>query len=264
MNERGQILYPMAFIMLALLGFGVLLVNLSRLVYWSLRMDSAANAAALSAARVTAEGLNRIATLNNAMNLFFVPLVKIGNLAAMETTRRGGYEGVRVLQRNAARGYRGLPYAAGYEVARLNGATGSAPLRKIALRLAGKKLHVGFYTLVVGVPLPAPPWGKTYDEGYWARLWSPDSRRAQPDHRVAWRVWRDDLRPIAGGWLGLRPASLSASAGARVWLDVSADSRLQNGGFPREKENILGNIGFQSFYPQFNARLIPLGEAMKR
>ena len=263
MNKRGQILYPMAFVLLALLGFGVLLVNLSRLVYWRLRMDTAADAATLSAARILAEGLNRMGTLNNSLNLFFVPLTKIENVAAMEVSFRGGYEAARAAARGAERGYRALPYSAGYEVARLNGATGSVPLRKMSLRLAGKKLHVGFYKMIGPIPVPCPPFGKTYEPGYWTRRWGPDHRRAQPDHRVAWRVWRDDLKPVAAGWLGLRPAKVSASAGARVWLDVAMWAHLQNGGFPREKENILGNIGFQSFYPQFNARLVTLREALR-
>lgn len=263
-SRKGQILYPLAFAMLALMAFGVLLVNMVRLAYWRVRMDTAAEAAALASGRVLAVGLNRMSVLNTAMNAFFLPLTKIENVAAMEVSFRGGYEGVRAAARGVAQGYRGLPYAAGYEVARLNGAKDSLPLRRIPLRLAGMKLHVGFYKLVLGVPAPWPPFGKTYRDGWWAREWAPDARRAQPDHRVAWRVWREDLTPIAGRWLGLRPARVAGSAGARVWLDVNAGIPLQNGGFPRVKEDILGNLGFQGFYPQFNARLIPLKEALTR
>jgi len=86
-----------------------------------------------------------------------------------------------------------------------------------------------------------PVGGDLFEDLYFVREWRQDARKAQPDHTTTWLVSR---------------GKITAKASARVYLDVKEDEPLQNGGFPRLDEDWMGNIEIQSFYPQFNAKLI--------
>src|SRR5262249_11554443 len=95
----------------------------------------------------------------------------------------------------------------------------------------------------VGIPLSHPPYFyyRYFSDAYVARSWSPSKLHAQPPHKTTWLVSRNGIRAIAS---------------ARVWLDILPDTFLNNGGFPRTHETWLRNLLIQSFYPQFNARLL--------
>jgi hypothetical protein len=64
-------------------------------------------------------------------------------------------------------------------------------------------------------------------------------------------------------WAVYRNSQYDA-ASARLWLDVTNDAPLVNGGFPRVDDTVLGGLGIQCFYPQFNARLMTRSQGRGR
>jgi hypothetical protein len=236
-NRNGQV---------ALLGLGFLfaltLLTLGFMRWasrslWQMRLSMAADASALSSARAQAQVLNTIATTQDSLNAFFykaqVPLINREAAVVLEPYWPAA-KAVLMTLALQDRGFNGFSAASGILTARENGFL-AVPTLPIGHHLAKKSLPVF-------VVAPHPPFVIQHRESltYFARNWSPNFVKAQPDHRARWQV---------SGHGG------SASATARVWLDVPTGSLLHNGGFPRVQESLLRSFLIQSFYPQFNARL---------
>lgn len=243
MNDRGQILLP------GLAWFFGLSAALALLVGWGERtlrqerMETAAMAAALSAARAQAYLLNQRAAHNLAVNAFVKGRYK--GFGAMDAGSVGPFETwlrLEAVRRDAQNiqsywnGLKGYPAAVGHQAAKQNGAGESLCRSNLDIRLQLKDLKVFVF-------LPGPPYVvlKKFFNVYFTRRWGYDQRKIQPPHQVVWSV--------SGG-------RAQATSAARVYLDVKKGEPLQNGGFPRERgESVAGDLAVQSFYPQFNARL---------
>ncbi len=241
-RETGQLLLPMAGLLLVFGMFLVGYVRWCRAIYWRTRMELVADATALSAARAQAEMLNRIGFANGMLNVY------IQQFRAPYLGHRVGvihgddfpsFKGETEELANRVKGFKSYPPSVGRVVARANGAEGLIPYFPFPMEshLAAQTVHLLLY-------FPHPPWigFKTVENAFYARTWSPHFRKAQPPHRTTWLVRRNGFQ---------------AMASARLWLDVPTSSIFHNGGFPREKESLLGGIGIQCQYPQFNARLAP-------
>ncbi len=203
-------------------------------------MDTTADLVALSGAREKARQLNALGTYQWLLNT----LVVRGKGKALTTIdKKAAFDGLNILLRWEENQFGIRVRAVNQLIAHLNGSNLPVVPDKLALnedpfssRLRGQRL-----TVVYIVP-DAPPIQQTYPKGFFARLWSPNRTKAQPDHESAWVVCRSDI---------------CGRGRAELWLDVEADSFLNNGGFPPERTSLWRSIGFQSFYPQFNARLLP-------
>jgi hypothetical protein len=235
-NARGQILLPGLGVYLLLLAFFFCLVLMGWRILLQMRLETTAQAAALSAARAMALELNDCARHNLDANAL---VTRTGDAAVTDEIRFLPFElwywayEARSLANGAGSLFGGLnsfPARVGNEVAQENGAQGKShwpqPWRT---QLSSQDLDV----VVVG----DPPFTEEFSSVYFTRDW----QSAQPPHQVTWLVSKDGLK---------------ASATARVYLDVNKEAN-QNGGFPRtggeEPEDL---IGIQSFWPQFNARLV--------
>jgi hypothetical protein len=239
-SRRGQILLPGLALYLGLLILFFGLVKLGRVTLTQQRMEMAAQAAALSAARAQAQMLNKCSAHNLAVNTF-VNLSYHG-LGAMQSGVRDPFwlwlkeETYQKRANSILNGFKGYCAAVGKTVARLNGAEDANYLPPFDIKLQFKDMEV---VLLDGY---IPVGEESFENVYYARNWRLDQRKAQPDHLTSWGVIKNHIR---------------ATASARVYLDIREDDELQNGGFPRPDEEWgVGDVNVQSFYPQFNARLI--------
>lgn len=211
-----------------------------RRLYWQMRMDEAADCAALSAARAQAEMLNRIAVKNAQINQF-LPKVGYGRESFSVIPVENYIKLLRAkkeLGRDVS-GFRRFPAGVGFVVARLNAATGPGGYWPMPMDpyLASKDVHA-----ILVNKMPPAFYYKYVEKAFYARTWGPGARLAQPPHKTTWLVSRNGIR---------------SQATARLWLDVPSHSFFGNGGFPRVKESLLGGVGIQSQFPQFNAQLAP-------
>jgi hypothetical protein len=246
-NTQGQILIQ---------GLGVfigLLLLFLGLVAWGFRaieqmhLDTAAQATALSSARAQAQMLNDSASHNLMVNIF-VP-IRFKGLGATQKAMVPLFKAWLRLEdwKHKAQfiesGFLGYPVGVGQVVARLNGSDHGYDHfpKPMDLQLVLEDLLV---TILKG---DIPVGEHLFEDVYFVRTWKPNVRKAQPTHKTTWLVSR---------------GKLTSTASAGVYLDIKEGERLQNGGFPRLDETWEGDIEIQSFYPQFNARLIKtLGEA---
>jgi hypothetical protein len=223
--------------------FGILLacyVKWCRIIYWRMRLDVIADATALSAARAQAQMLNRIAEKNLMMNTYLPKLTLFGhNYGTISASKyKKLMDDVNDL-RNKVYGFKTYPSQVGRVVAKLNGADLLSPYFPYPM---DSYLQPETVYLWVRMPLPSPPLFTSVKGAFYVRIWSPDYIKAQPPHKTTWLIRKNGFRAIST---------------AGVWLDVPVSSLTHNGGFPRKNESILHGIGVQSFYPQFNARLLP-------
>ncbi len=240
-SELGQLLVPMAGLLMVLGILSAGYLRWCRALYWRTRMEMAADAAALSAARAQAQMLNRISFANGRLNAYVtktrVPFAEhqIGGVSAEKYPR---------LMKEAedltskVRGFKTYSASVGQIVARANGAEGLSVYSQTGPLLIPKSVHVVIYTKT----MPPAFWYRTLPNAYYARGWSPGFQKAQPPHRTLWLV---------------RKSGFQALSAARLWLDVPPESFLHNGGFPRVREGFTGDVAIQSFWPQFSARLAP-------
>ena len=238
-RDAGQILLPGLGGFVALLLFFLIVTAYGQRALWQMRMETAAQAAALSASRAQAQLLNECGSHNLTANLF---LIRYKSGAAMQVEQVQPFnewlmaEDLLYKSQWLLSGFKGYVSAVGHKVARLNHAdtvVDAPDSLDIELKLNDLKV-----ILLDGIiPVSAPI---TFRDVYYTRLWAPDQRRAQPDHHTTWLA--------AHG-------STGSSATASVYLDLKQNAPLHNGGFPRENESWYEDIGIQSFYPQFNARL---------
>jgi hypothetical protein len=241
LNDHGQLLLP---ILGVLFLFGVFFVPYAlwcKKMYWKMRMDAAADLVALSAARQKAAQLNFMATLQS-LQTPFVP--RFGSRGATSISQKKNFEFFNNQLVRSAKQFPILVGRVSSDVARLNGGSGAVlPLgfslrENLSSRLKANPLKVAY--VVPSAPPAILLWH--YRAGYYTREWSPRKVKAQPDHRNDWRVCR---------------GTICGEGRAMLWLDVDPTSVLNNGGFPSANATWLGRLGFQCFYPQFNARLLP-------
>jgi len=238
MNERGQILLPGLAWYLGLLAIFFQLVVWGRHQLSQERMDLAATAAALSAARALASQLNECATRNLEVNLFVS--VSYDGKGVMDPYRVDPFQmwlEAHELEddlQSVFNGFKGNAKAVGSQVAKLNGATDNRCESSLNLRLQINDMKVFI------LPSPVPV---VFPNVYYTRLWGDNQEKVQPPHQVVW--W------VSNG-------SSQARAAARVYLDITKEA-WQNGGFPPDhSEEGLGKFEVQSLWPQFNAKLIPV------
>jgi hypothetical protein len=236
MNSRGQILLPGLGLFGLFFGAFLLLVRYGNIVLQQMRLDMAAEAVTLSVTRAEAQMLNDCAAHNMGVNSFFLAM-RYNNLAAMQTAMQPEFELWQIYHKIHSPRWGGYCGAVASQVAKQYGAT--AVLRS-PTRISSQLTLRGLTVQLMDGAVPAGI--KNYDDVYYERQWSPSTKRAQPNHRVTWMISKGTLTSIAS---------------AQVYLDVKPDAGLHNGGFPRADEDWEGKIGFQSFYPQFNARLVP-------
>lgn len=247
-NEKGQVLLPGLALFLGLLCAFFLVVVGCRKELRQMRLQTAAIAGALSAARAQAQLLNDCAAYNLTLN-GFLPL-RFGRYAATHVNVRNAFvgwlEAVKWVNRSKAvenfwKGTLGYPQGVAKHVSRLNGAERGLSWNPLTLQLSKKEVTV-MYLAALAPPLPA--FIENFESLYYARRWEPEVQRAQPNHSVIWQVER---------------GSQFALAAARTYLDVSPSEFLHNGGFPPDNDQPwLEDLGFQPFFPQFNARLTTL------
>jgi hypothetical protein len=241
-DERGQLALPgLAVILLCVFLFLAFAVWAKRSL-WQMRINLAADASALSAARSEAEILNYIASSNSGISLFIqkanIPLVHDA-VGVMQEDRIPDYLAWHALLIKETWGFKTVPAAIGEVVSRLNGGIGKAPYFPVPMDpyLTTQGIHVGI--ILDHFPFLAY---RHFTDAYFARAWSPSKAKAQPPHKTTWLVSRNGVQ---------------AMASARLWLDVSPGALFNNGGFPRDHEMWLRGLFIQSFYAQFNARLLP-------
>jgi hypothetical protein len=239
-SSEGQLTIPLLGVLILVGLFMVGFIQWCRYAYWHMRMDLAADASALSAARSQAEMLNTISLANLSVNFF----IKKGQVAGEDIGEMGVediipfkiWQGTMKL---LILGFRAQPASVGEVVSRLNGSQGYAPYFPFPMNP-----YLNGETVTVAIISKTPPGFaiRSYDNAYYARAWSPRFVKAQPPHKTTWVVSRNGIRSIAT---------------ARLWMDSKTDSLLNNGGFPREHESIWRGAGVQGAPPHFNARLLP-------
>ena len=240
-HQNGQLLLPILGVMFLFGLFWVTYVFWCRNVYWKMKMDVAADAAALSAARQQATILNNVATIQTLENPF---LPEVEGYGIMDISMKGDFEGLnQVLQTYKGTFSVQVPLLAQI-VATSNG--GNLPIFPTVDGSLAENTDSQLEPHQVKVLYVADGWfpvgGNTYPEAYYTRRWSENITQAQPTHKSYWVVCHD---------------SICGQGRARLWLDVDPSSAINNGGFPSPKASLVRSIGIQCFYPQFNARLLP-------
>jgi hypothetical protein len=245
-NARGQILLPGLAIFWALMMMFLALVVYGRHVLQQMRVNMVAEAVALSAARAQAEMLNKFASYNLLINPMLFPKYK--EYAALQKSAQWALEGLADYQRFwQLPQFQIFPRDVGRRVAMVNGCD---PGPKFIPTSSGLILQDMEVQLMQGI-YPASLGPVEINNVYYVRTWGPDKRKTQPPHQTHWLVSREGVH---------------GTASARLYLDVQADERWQNGGFPSANpDNWWDDAQIQSFYPQFNACLLagtPLGFKM--
>jgi hypothetical protein len=237
-TETGQLLLPMLGLFMFFAVFLGLYLRWCRNVYWQMRMDIAAEAVALSAARAQAGMLNNLASAQMAGNLAFQKVEVMGNdVAHMQVAALPGFLAYWVTVRGFTKGYVQQTILVANTVAKANRADihplpWPRPQSRLIPRNVTMKLFSGIYY----------SGSQEYNGVYYQRSWGGGFRNPQPIHENAWVVAHHGIVGIAS---------------ARLWLDVSPSDPIANGGFPRPNGGSLEGLGVQCFYPHFNARLTP-------
>ena len=240
-HHRGQIVIPSLVMILVTVSLFLGFMNWARRSLWQMRMDLAADATALSAARSQAEMLNYLSSMNVSVNLFIkkaqIPLIH-QPVGGMPMEMLPAYTTWNRFLQTTALGFKTAPSGVGETVARLNGAQGYSPY--FPFPMAPLLVPISMLVAVISKSPPAMV-VRHYDPVYFARGWSPGYAKAQPPHKTTWLVSRHGIRSLAT---------------ARLWLDITPGALLNNGGFPRVSETWWRGLLIQGFYPQFNARLL--------
>ncbi|MCD6311358.1 MAG: Tad domain-containing protein [Elusimicrobia bacterium] len=272
-KESGQAIVLVALTVLVMCLFTFMVINTGVVFYRRIQMQNAADCAALSSTRITARSLNTIASMNNGIGVpeVFIPIIIKGN-CDMNIDLKSAYETMRNLATGWNRASAAQASFVGSEVAKLNGADTVKRTYSLALKLSGKKIRVWWYKLVtlpiVGtIPVPWSPFKTSYNPAYYRRSWATKDKKAQPTHKVKFRVYKKAYQPFAGSLFGNLSSAREtrASAQAKVFYDCKKSYALHYGGFPRSRNASLME---KTFIPQpvsvanpaqFNAYLIPYG-----
>jgi len=238
-SSRGQILLPLLWTAIIFVAFLMMFIQWGKHKIYQMRLELTADAVALSTARAEAEMLNTICFYNATGNVFYVkgkvPFVD-AEIAAMKWETIPKFERWQSGLQKLVRGFAAYPASVGFVVARENHAVG-LPVLPIKSLLTGH----GMFTAIIieSYPFVIPSY---FSDAYVVRNWQLDKLKAQPTHTTMWVVSGQGEH---------------AAAKAGLWLDVQRASLAHNGGFPRPHESWVRDLGVQSFYPQFNARLLP-------
>ncbi len=265
-KSKGQILPLVALTVLVLSMFSFLVWNLGMLEFNRQKMQTAADAAALSAVRCRAAFQSTISLANfgtHAMTMYMFHNIKEGGMLKTMKTPYKTYVRTFLTSFNQING--AAPSLAGRAAARANGATGipvwGMPFRTQLVKRNMKFTLFKLVTLpIVGtVPVPVGRW--TARPAYYCRGWEDAFRKAQMHHEMTWYAYKSNVT-FASSLIGLsRPSRAQASAQAQTYLNVRENVAFDahNGGFPRNKsEGIWGMVEPVSLYPQFDARLVPV------
>lgn len=263
-NCSGQSIALVVLTILVLSMFSFMVVNIGMLSYTRIRMQNAADAAALTAARRMSRSLNVISAQNLLMNGVLTRIRILGrDVFAVEQRLLPAFRAARAAIDAAVRaGSGGFAYFAAREAARRNGADRVIPAQlrnMLSLQLQRRVANPWVYRIVNvgGVPIPVPAGRAGRGTVFYMRRWSPNLVRPQPPHRVRYIAIKEGDAPFAAAlFRGIRTArpSVRAIAEAKIWLDVRPNS-FHRGGFPRTNEGWVEGIGVQSFWPHFNASL---------
>jgi hypothetical protein len=234
---RGQLALPMLGVVVLFSLCFVGYLELCQRIYWQMRMDLAADAVALSAARAQAGMLNDLSVAQTAENIFIQKADVVGvDIAHMQVSMQQPFEAANWLINKVVNGFNGQTGAVAQVVAHANGAQEAAiPWPKPGYHLTPHGVYVVYFDGII------PVGEEHYSKVYYTRNWSPGKSWPQPDHQIVWAVSRG------------RAVGISS---ARVWLDLDLRSELHNGGFPSESDAWWKEIGIQGFYPNFNAKLV--------
>jgi len=277
-KERGQAIVLTALTVLVMCLFTFMVINTGVVIYRRIQMQNAADCAAISSTRILARALNVVANTNNVIGTTdacyfgFLPVIAWAN-SSMPKMMKSAYEAFRRIETAWVRAGAGQAAAMGYKVAKLNGAKAGIPTGSFSLKLRGRKIKVWFYKCIeIPTPsgtivIPIPTGMKTYNPAYYRRSWETGEKKAQPTHRLKWRVYKKAYQPFAGSLFGnlSKAKDTWASAQSKVFYDCRKTYGLHYGGFPRSR-----NASFMEkmFIPQplsvmnpaqFNSYLIPYG-----
>ncbi len=265
MTTKGQILPLVALTVLVLSMFSFLVWNLGMLEFNRQKMQTAADAAAISALRCRAAFYNAMGPMNagtHTMCMYMFHNIKEGGmLKEMKSVYQTYVSALKAMNQGAG----GAPYLTGYQAARLNGAERSVGTFIKGGRGTGMKGRKMKFTLfkIVNVPfvgpVPIPVGRKTFNPAYYCRKWENSYRKAQPKQEMVWTAYKAN-QTFASSLIGLRkPARAQAIAQAKIYLNVRENAAMHNGGFPRNKSEGLWGWGIEpiTFWPQFDARLVP-------
>lgn len=236
--EKGQLLLPVLAILFLFGLFWITYVLWCRQVYWTMRMDVASDVVALSAARGQALLLNDMGTAQWLENPFMQKAkVFSKNVAHMQIEAKNGFEAMNGILRIFEWKFEKDVFAIAQMVAKENGASAPAiPLSSYGHQLEAQSVKVFYFAHLIYVG------SAQYQAAYFTRKWSPGKTHPQPPHETWWSVCH---------------GSVCQAGGARLWLDVAPADVAHNGGFPSAQASFMRSLGFQCFYPQFNARLLP-------
>lgn len=265
-SEEGQILPLVALTVLVLSMFSFLVWNLGMLEFNRQKMQTATDAAAISAMRTRAAFYNAMSPMNtgtHAMCLYMFHNIKEGGmLKEMVSVYQAYISALKVLNQGAG----GASYLTGYQAARLNGAERSVGTFISGGRgtgMKGRKMKFTLFKLVtlpiVGT-VPIPVGRKTFNPAYYCRSWENSYRRAQPQQQMVWTAYKQNTT-FAASLIGLRkPARAQAIAQAKIYLNVRENAALHNGGFPRNRNESWWGWGIEpvAFWSQFDARFVPV------
>ncbi|HVO33456.1 MAG TPA: hypothetical protein VMU17_06025 [Elusimicrobiota bacterium] len=238
-RQEGQIALPLMMLVFVLGLFFVWYLHWCRALYWQMRVDMAADAAAISAARAEAETLNNLVVQNDAVNLL-IQKVRAPATDAMVGFTTG--DKIPLIQASTMGlkaslfAFKTVPAGVGATVAQLNGCKGTPLYWPVPSDpyLVPQRVHG-----IVAIDVPPFVLYRDFDSAYLARAWSPSKQKAQPPHRTTWLVTQNGFRGIAT---------------ARLWLDTPV-SAYHTGGFPPVRGAWWADMGIQSIPPHFNARL---------
>jgi hypothetical protein len=237
-SESGLLLLPILTVMTFFIAFWFTYVSWCRSVYWQMRMDVAADAVALSAARQQAALLNEMADAQLAENVSLQKAkILSADVAHMQIAAKYEFEANNELLQSLEKKFGIITDAVAELVARANGANRPAiSLEPTVHRLVPKTVHIFYFAGIV------PRGHKRFKSAYFVRSWRPKVVHAQPPHVARWRVCH---------------GSVCQDGAARLWLDVRPGDLANNGGFPPPNPSFLRGLGIQCGYPQFSARLLP-------
>ena len=260
-RSKGQILPLVALTVLVLSMFSFLVWNLGMLEFNRQKMQTAADAAALSAMRTRAAFYNAMSVMNagtHVMTLYMFHNIKEGGmLKEMVSVYQAYISALKAMNQGAG----GAPYLTGYQAAKLNDAeksVGTFIKGGKGTGMKGRKMKFTLFKLVKFIPIPVGR--KTFNPAYYTRTWENSYRKAQPKQEMVWTAYRKN-ETFAASLIGLRqPARAQAIAQSRIYLNVRENAMLHNGGFPRNRNESWWGWGIEpaAFWPQFDARLVPV------
>jgi len=266
MNQKGEVLPLVAVVSVMLVFFWMIVVDAGYLIREKIRLQNAADAAALSGARWMARGLNLTSSFNNYLIFTGFPYFTNIKLKGLVKAILRAQDAFKIIFSEKA------AYGVALYVARQNGADFLVPAKVPAGLLIKRNRGVVIY----GEIIPEPPFFipveiNTDAKRWYCRQWQPKRYpklkapaqvkgilKQQPPHRIrviAFKLLKD--LPVGRKLFKKRLPFAMAIAEAQVSLDVPAGEEFlvqtYNGGFPPPDSYYQ-----DSRWPLFGARLVPV------